>query len=137
MKSRTVFISHNTDDREDAQTIALFLVSENINVWFDEWEIAAGDSILDEIDNGLQRCTHFFILWSRNSAKSNWVRKELNSALKQAIEWKKPRIVPILLDGQRLPPLLTDIRGIRYEGGTEKDRVEIIQAVSKKNHLQV
>jgi len=83
-----VFISHNKKDKEVATQIAVFLSSENISTWFDEWEISAGDSIIDEIESGLKSCTHFIILWSKNAVTSKWVREELKSVLTEAIEKK-------------------------------------------------
>ena len=81
-----VFISYNKADKKQASGIAMFLAAENINVWFDQWEISAGDSITEEISSGLKNCSHFFILWSENSSKSNWVRRELHSSLSSAIQ---------------------------------------------------
>lgn len=124
------FISHNIRDKEIAREIAIFLAAENINVWFDEWEIAAGDSIIEKIEAGLQDCSNFLILWSQHSAKSNWVRRELSSALMQAIQAGRLRVIPIVLDDTLLPPLIADYRYIRYQDGTEADRDEIITAVT-------
>ena len=36
-----VFISHNKKDKDIASQIAVFLVTEKIGTWFDEWEISA------------------------------------------------------------------------------------------------
>jgi len=38
-KKPLVFVSYNKGDKDVAREIALFLTSENINVWFDEWEL--------------------------------------------------------------------------------------------------
>lgn len=70
VKTTLVFISHNKADKDVAREIALFLAAENINVWFDEWEISAGDSIIEQISTGLRGCTHFIILWLKNASKS-------------------------------------------------------------------
>jgi hypothetical protein len=108
----------------------MFLAAESINVWFDEWEISAGDSITEEIGNGLKGCTNFLILWSENAATSNWVRRELNSILSRAIQTGIPKVIPIILDDTPLPTLIADIKYIRFEGGTEKDRSNIVRAVT-------
>jgi hypothetical protein len=128
----SVFVSHNKADAEIARTVALFLISEEISVWFDEWEISAGDSIVGKVDDALAKCTHFVIVWSKNSSKSNWVRKELSSALSNAIQKKTLVIIPLKIDDTELPPLLSDIRHISYHGGTEDDRREIVNAISGK-----
>ena len=130
MKPTLVFISYNKVDKDVASEIALFLAAENISVWFDEWEISAGDSIVQEINAGLHGCTHLVILWSKNASTSNWVRRELQSTLAKATQTGSPRILPILLDNTPLPGLLSDICYIRYHDGTEEDRREIVSAVT-------
>jgi len=128
-RERQVFISYNIADKVTATEIALFLTTESLNVWFDEWKISAGDSIVQQIESGLKDCSHFIILWSCNSSKSKWVRKELQSVLASAISNGYPKIIPIKLDNEPLPTLLADIRYISYHGGVEKDRNEIISAI--------
>lgn len=128
--SRLAFISHNKRDVEAAREIALFLTAENVSVWFDEWEISAGDSIVEQINGGLSDCTHFIIVWSANAASSNWVRKELSAALSVAISRGSPRVIPILLDSTELPPLLSDIKGVWFEGGSERARRELVVGVT-------
>ena len=39
-----IFISHNKADLITARAIALLLVEQGLDVWFDEWEIRPGDS---------------------------------------------------------------------------------------------
>ena len=130
VKTPFVFISYNKADKDIAREIALFLTSENINVWFDEWEVSAGDSIVEQITKGLYNCTHFIIIWSKNALTSNWVQKEIQSILVKAIQSGTPKILPIVLD--ETPPLeiISDIRHIKYCGGIEQDRWEIIRAVT-------
>jgi len=129
-KKNNVFISHNKKDSEIAREIALFLAAEDISVWFDEWIISAGDSIIEGINSGLSGCTHFIIIWSKNAAKSNWVKKELESVLAKAIKEKSPRIVPIKIDETNLPPLLLNVKYIKYNDGSESDREYIVETIS-------
>jgi hypothetical protein len=125
-----VFLSHNKADRDTAREIALFLVAENVNVWFDEWEIAAGDSIVEQINEGLKDASHFIILWSAHSSSSHWVRRELQSTLAQGIAHGRPRVLPIVLDDTPLPRLIADLKYIPYHGGTEEDRRELIRGIT-------
>lgn len=67
-----VFLSHNKKDKQAAREIAMFLAAEEVSVWFDEWEISAGDSIVGKIDEALSDTTHMLILWSKNASTSNW-----------------------------------------------------------------
>ena len=73
--------------------------------------------------------THFVVVWSKNASKSNWVRAELKTALSTAINKKSMSIIPLRVDETPLPSLLSDIRHIRYAGGNEQDRREIVKAV--------
>src|SRR5437867_13240136 len=113
----STFLSHNSSDKEVAREIAMFLAAENITVWFDEWQISAGDSIVAKIEEGLKDCSHFVILWSQNASTSSWVRRELRSVLARAIETGVPKVIPVRLDATPLPELLADLRYIRFHGG--------------------
>lgn len=124
-----VFVSHNKADKPIAREIALFLVAEEVNVWFDEWEIAAGESVVGRVDEGIGQCTHFVILWSQNSDRSKWVRRELHSVLAHAIEAGAPHVIPIRLDSTPLPPLLRDHRYIRYSDGSEANRRDLVKEI--------
>ncbi|MHA1368997.1 MAG: TIR domain-containing protein [Promethearchaeota archaeon] len=130
VKRLLVFISYNKADKDVAREIALFLTSENIDVWFDEWEVSAGDPIIEQITKGLHNCTHFIVLWSKNALTSNWVRKELQSILVKAIQSGTPKILPIVFNETPLPEIMADIGYIKYRGGLEEDRWEIIRAVT-------
>jgi len=128
-----VFISHSGIDKEVAEEVAVFLVAEDIGVWFDQWEIGTGDSISGLVNQGLANCTHFLILWSRNSAGSKWVQRELNATVSRAIQNGSPSLIVLRLDDTDVPPLLADIRSIRYRCGSEEDRRNLILAVAGRN----
>jgi len=130
MNKTTVFISYNKHDRAIANEIALYLTAENISVLFDEWEISTGDSITKFINDGLQVCTHFLIIWSNNSAKSKWVKRELQSIISVTTQTDTPKIIPIVLDQTSLPPLISDLKHISYGVGTEEDKANLIMAVT-------
>ncbi|MDR0854600.1 MAG: toll/interleukin-1 receptor domain-containing protein [Clostridiales Family XIII bacterium] len=127
---QSVFISHNNSDKPIAREIALFLVAEGINVWFDEWAVEQGDSITEKVSEGLKNCTHLLLLWSENAKESNWVKRELNASIPRIVEDQNIKLIPVLLDEMELPSLLADIRYIRYSEGTEQDRNDIIEAVT-------
>ena len=126
-----VFISYSAKDKDIASEIATFLAAENINVWFDEWKVRLGDSLIKEIQAGL-KCSHFIFLISRNTETAKFQRREFQSALARYVQEGSPKIIPILLDDSRPPELLADIKHKKYEGGTEKDREEIVKSITGK-----
>ena len=107
-----VFLSHNKADKEVARALGGYLVLAGADVWFDDWEIRAGDSIPGKLNEGLAEFDVFILLWSVNAARSNWVQRELESAIHRVIETGKARLVPCLLDDTPLPPLLQDLRAV-------------------------
>jgi hypothetical protein len=123
------FVSHNRADKDTAREIGVFLTAEGVDVWFDEWEIAAGDSITEAISTGLHGCTHFIIIWSEHASKAGWVKRELAAALNRSISTGAPKIIPIMLDDTPLPDLIRDLRYLRYNGGSEEDRIAVVEAV--------
>jgi hypothetical protein len=117
------FLSHNKADKEVARAIGAHMTLSGMDVWFDEWEIRAGDSIPGKLNEGLQGFEAFVLVWSAHAHNSNWVRQELSTAIMRAMNEQSAKIVPCLLDETPLPPLIADRRGIdftdRHEGIAE------------------
>lgn len=80
------------------------------DVWFDEWEIQAGDSIPGKLNEGLAEFDAFILLWSEKAARSNWVRREFEAAIHRVLETGKGRVIPCHIDDTALPTLIRDIR---------------------------
>lgn len=105
-----IFLSHNKGDKDSARALGAALVLSGADVWFDEWEIKAGDSIPGKLNEGLKDFDVFLLLWSKKSSKSNWVCRELESAIHHVIEAAKGSVVPCFLDDTPLPALLIEFR---------------------------
>lgn len=108
------FLSHNKTDKEVARSIGAHMVLTGIDVWFDEWEIQAGDTIPGKLNDGLSAFDAFVLLWSANANRSKWVRQELHSAIMRGMKDGSAKIVPCLLDQTPLPPLISDRRGVDF-----------------------
>jgi hypothetical protein len=121
-----VFISHNIANKAFAREMGALLVLDGIDVWFDEWAISAGDSIVGGVERGLQGSSHLLLLWSRHAKRSRWVTSELRSALVRSMSKGKPKIVPMLLDSTPLPPLLRDLKYIRRNRDLEANHRTLI-----------
>lgn len=121
---RVAFISHSTKDKPFVRKLAADLVASGVKVWLDEQNILVGDSIPEKIAQGLAESDFFLIVVSENSVKSEWVKKELNSAIVNEIERRKVTILPIKLDGAKMPDTINDKLyadfSQSYEDGLEK-----------------
>jgi hypothetical protein len=104
----SVFITYNHKDKEFAERLAIELVRRDIKVWKDSWRIGVGDSLIQKVQEGLEGARFFCVIFSRNSVRSEWVKREITAALLREIEDRKVMILPIVIDDSKLPLLLRD-----------------------------
>ncbi len=116
-KLLSLFLSHNTKDKDFVRRIAAASAVTGAQVWFDEWTIRPGDSIPGAINQGLARFDIFALVCSEAASMSEWVRTEMDAAISRWVTDKSARLVPIVLDGTSLPPLLASIRYIDAKDG--------------------
>jgi hypothetical protein len=147
----SIFLSHNSADKEIARKIGTNLLLTGAEVWFDEWEVAAGESLPEKIGEGLSSFETFLLLWSGQATRSNWVRSELESALVRRMNDKSLRIIPVRIDDAPLPALLSPLRYLKWDGedsipsivnavmgfSTERDRLKAIQQAFEDLYLEV
>jgi predicted nucleotide-binding protein len=103
-----VFISYSHEDRDFAQRLAKDLLSNRILVWWDDWMIRVGDSLLKKIEEGLSTSSYLGIILTPASVASSWVREELNAALLRQLEERRVFVLPILAQDCQIPLLLRD-----------------------------
>lgn len=113
-----VFISHNRADKATARLLALALVEQGVNVWFDEWDLRPGDSITGGIERGLSQADVFVLVWSADAKASKWVGTELRACLRRRVDDHKLRIVPVMVDATPLPALVADYKGFEVRANT-------------------
>lgn len=104
--AQKVFVCHSSADKVIAREIAEGLRQLGFDSWFDDWEIKLGDSLVEQLNEGLDAAGAFIILFSKAAAASRWVQEETNAALIKRIR-KDAHIIPVRLDKTELPPLLS------------------------------
>src|SRR6266576_4710928 len=105
---RRVFLSYASDDRAIAAQVTAALQEVGINVWFDVWELAPGDSISERVDQALQARDLFLLFLSKASVASRWVRTELNAVLTNEMRDRAITIIPVIIEDCDIPAVLTD-----------------------------
>ena len=120
-----VFICHASEDKPAARDLASAMKALGADVWFDEWEIRVGDSIVQKIDHALGKVSHLVVLLSRISVERPWVQKELSSALMLQLSEKGIRVLPLRLDDCTVPPILADIKYADARMGMTRAVVEL------------
>ena len=124
-----VFLSYKRGSQAEstAETIAHRLSQQNMNVWFDKWEIKAGDSVVGKIEEGFKEGDACLVFLDRQYGSSDWCTKEMNTALTKAIN-ENFTIIPILAEECEKPELLKELRHI-YLKDPSADQFE--QALSE------
>lgn len=117
---RKVFLSHNSRDRPTVERVAQELRAMKLVPWLYEENVHPGDSIPGEIDKALAEADYFLLFWSKHALNSRWVRAEYDAAIFRRIDQESVLLVPVLLDGTELPPLLKPISHLDFREGLEK-----------------
>lgn len=102
------FLCHGFEDKQLVRQLARDLRANGVDVFFDEWEIRAGDSLRQKIDEGLMRCTHFIAVLSPVSIGKPWVQAEMDAAFIRKVGGLT-RFIALRsqLAVEKLPPLLS------------------------------
>lgn len=109
-RAHKVFLSYKQQSKAEliARTVAHRLSQEQIEVWFDKWEIKAGDSIPGKIGEGFKYSDACLVFLESQYSSSDWCTKEMNTALTKAIN-EGFTIIPILVEDCEKPELLKDL----------------------------
>lgn len=81
MSRPKVFISYSHNDSEWVREFANALKDLNVAVWLDEWEIAAGESLIDALEAGLRESAVIVAVLSPSNVVSPNVLFELGFAV--------------------------------------------------------
>ncbi|MGN6401092.1 MAG: TIR domain-containing protein, partial [Flavisolibacter sp.] len=113
-KEYDFFISHASEDKESfVRPLAQELISLGFKVWYDEFTLKLGDSLFEEISNGIKRSNFGIVIISKTFLKKDWTKKELNGLISKEILTSNKIILPIWLDTTfeevySLSPILAD-----------------------------
>lgn len=124
-----VFISYSHSDKYFAKKIAEDLMKDGIEVWWDNWEINAGDSLIEKIFiEGLANSDYFLIILSKDSINSEWVKEELNTAIIQRMEGIT-RIIPLLKESVDIPGPLKSLKWLDMHSNYENSLHELVNTI--------
>jgi hypothetical protein len=105
-----VFISHRSDDMQQAEQLAREIRAVGHKVWLDKWEINLGDSIVERIDKGLSGATFVVLCYSSTGVMSPWMSREWMATLARQLNGHGVKILPVKLTGGSPPAILADLK---------------------------
>jgi TIR domain len=91
-----IFISYAREDRDKAKTFAELFQQQDWSVWWDR-SIPPGRSFDEVIEEALGSAKCVVVLWSKNSASSDWVKSEAAEGLQRKI------LVPVRIGSANVP----------------------------------
>ena len=124
-----VFLSYSSKDKEFAEKLAQDLKKYHLPMFFDQWEIKVGDSIVEKINSALGKMTDLMIVLSNNSINSNWVKKELSSGLMKKLKDNSVDILPVLKEKCEIPPIIIDYKYANFTEDYETGFLDLIDAL--------
>ena len=96
--SRTdVFICHDSFDKKSfVEPLYRALTTKGVKVWYDEFSLEIGDSLIDKIEEGLRNCNYGIMIVSKNFLQNwKWPHIEFKSLKTREISSGKKIILPI------------------------------------------
>src|SRR5207244_3583315 len=108
-----VFISHASEDKKTlVRQLAEELRDLRLQVWYDEFELVAGDSLRRSIDHGIARSRSGLVILSPAFFKKNWTQYELDGLVSCYVNGGQ-KIIPVWFnvgyyDILRFSPSLAD-----------------------------
>ncbi len=125
-----LFISYSSRDRTFASTLAAKLIEHGWQVWYDQWEINVGDSLISKIEQGILGSSYFVVVLSETSVASRWVREELEAAMLRTLNGENVLILPVRIDACPVPAFLRSKKYADFRDGFEHGLDQIIKAVA-------
>jgi uncharacterized protein YjbI with pentapeptide repeats len=92
------FISYSSKDQNFAERLYADLQNKGVRCWFAPEDMKIGDKIKPAIDQAIRLRDKLLLIFSRNSINSDWVEREVETALEEEAKRKQVVLFPVRLD---------------------------------------
>ena len=135
-KNPLVFISYSRRDSGFVRRLVERLRAVGINTFYDEADIAVGESLVEALDQAVRRAKYLLVVMSPDYFSSTWATKELEIALNQEFEKGETKVLPLLYRDCEIPALLQSKlwADVRTDHAFEQAFPRIVEALSEKPH---
>jgi hypothetical protein len=124
-----IFVSHRRVDAAAARQLAAELQLAGHDVWFDEWAIGLGDSIVGRMNEGLAAAEYLVLCCSPGGVTAAWISREWLSALSRQLDGQGIKVLPVLLSGGAPPPILADVKYADLSADWSGGMAELLRAM--------
>ena len=119
-----VFLSYNNQDKPFVEKIAVWLKEQQINVWYDEWELRPGIPWQSKLEQGILKSLSIIVCFGAFGV-GRWHEAEIRTALHESMMRECP-VIPVLLPGCPqnfdMPAFLRDRVWIDFRQGLENQK---------------
>jgi hypothetical protein len=135
-----IFLSHASEDKKDFVRPLAEALKKYFDVWFDEYELCVGDSLLKKISDGLDSADYGVVVLSHAFFSKKWPQSELDGLFALESETRKI-ILPVwkdvsLDDVRKFSPIIAGRLAVNASEGVEKVVDEIRKAVEISNRAR-
>ena len=129
-----VFISHASEDKDSfVRPLAEALSKRGIHVWFDEYSLRLGDSLMRSIDKGLSSCRFGIVVLSPAFFSKEWPQRELGGLASRELDGQKV-ILPVwhnltASDVRKFSPMLADRFAVSSSEGLTRVVDKIVESL--------
>lgn len=96
------FISYSSKDQKFAGRLYADLQSRGVRCWIAPVDLKIGDRIRVKIDESIRLHDKLLVILSKNSVESEWVEKEVETAMERERQQKRTILFPIRLDDEAM-----------------------------------
>jgi hypothetical protein len=131
----TVFVSYASEDRQAARLIGDALITQGLEVWFDESELGGGDAWDQKIRRQIRECDYFMALVSAQTEvrHEGYFRREWRLAVERTLDMADDHtfLLPVVIDGTieanaRVPEKFLSVQWLKLPGGQATPALEVL-----------
>ncbi|MDA7418836.1 toll/interleukin-1 receptor domain-containing protein [Xenophilus arseniciresistens] len=112
-----IFISHSSADKTFVRSLAVDLASIGHQPWVDEWQILAGESIVERVGAGIEDADFMVVVLSKSAVSSQWVENEWQAKYWTEVTEKRVVVIPVVVDDCTVPTLLRAKKYVDFRQG--------------------
>jgi hypothetical protein len=133
-KGAKIFISHSSTDKAFVRSLAVDLASIGHQPWVDEWEILAGESIVERVGAGIEDADFMVVVLSQSAVSSQWVENEWHAKYWTEVNEKRVVIIPLVINDCTVPTLLRAKKYVDFRQGYAEALEILTKSIGK--HLE-
>lgn len=130
-----VFVCHASEDKDEvARPLAERLKEEGLSVWYDEFSLKWGSSLLQSINRGIAGSRYGIVVLSPSFFKKNWPQKELDGLYQKMMTTNRDILLPIRHNMTQdelveKAPIIADILNRSTSAGIDSLANEVVEIV--------